>query len=58
MWRRYLLSIGVPQDVTSHNVDDVGFWVDFAHEAAEPPPEPEQRQRKHQMVPNERCFSD
>lgn len=42
----YLFPIGVAQDVASHYVDQVGFWVDFAHEAAEPPPESEQRQRR------------
>lgn len=25
-------------------MDQVWFWVDFTHEATEPPPEPEQRQ--------------
>lgn len=36
----HLLPVGVPLDVTSHNVDQVGLGVDFAHEAAESPPEP------------------
>lgn len=39
-----LLSVGVAEDVTSHDVDQVGFWVDFTHEATEPPPESEHRQ--------------
>lgn len=42
----YLLSVGVAQDVASHYVDEVGFWVDFAHEATKPPPESEQKQRR------------
>lgn len=41
----YLLPIGVAQDVASHYVDEVGLWVEFSHEATEPPPEPKQRQR-------------
>lgn len=36
----YLLSVGVPQDVTSHDVDEVGLGVQLAHEAAESLPEP------------------
>lgn len=41
----YLLSIGVPQDIASHYVDKVGFWVDFTHKATKPPPESKERQR-------------
>lgn len=44
-----LLSVGVPQDVTSHNVDQVGLWVDFTHETTEPPPEPEQRHTESRL---------
>ena len=36
----YLFSISAPQHIAAHDVDDVWFWVDFAHEAAKPPPEP------------------
>lgn len=42
---KYLLSIGVTQDITSHYVDQVWFWIDFTHEATESPPESEQTQR-------------
>lgn len=34
-----LLSIGVTQDIASHYVDQVWFWIDFTHEATESPPE-------------------
>lgn len=48
----YLLSVGVAQDIASHYVDEVGFWVDFTHEATKPPPESEQRQRLHLHGPD------
>lgn len=40
----HLLSVGVSQNVAPHDVDQVGFWVDFTHEATQSPPEPEQRE--------------
>lgn len=39
----YLLSVGVAQHIASHYVDEVGFRVDFTHEATKPPPESEQK---------------
>lgn len=36
----YLFSISTSQHIAAHNVDEVGLWVQLAHQPAESPPEP------------------
>lgn len=36
----YLFSISAAQHVAAHDVDEVGLWVQLAHQPAESPPEP------------------
>lgn len=36
----YLFSIGAPQHIAAHDVDEVGLRVQLAHQPTEPPPEP------------------
>lgn len=50
----HLLSISASQHITTHDVDQVGLRVQFAHQPAEAPPEPDDttqtRQREQSVM--------